>query len=148
GASIVVLGTEFTVTVTEHTSRVSLLSGHVRFVHDGNGAVDMKPGQQLTFEAKTGKAMLATVSPADSSQEPSQATAPRVTSPEASNAPPPVAPLRVAPIRDDSPLAADLPAQPKHHRTASSPRAAESASAGSSDLQAALELRAQGRYDE
>lgn len=143
GASIVVLGTEFTVTVTDQTSRVSLLSGHVQFVHDGRGAVDMRPGQQLTFEAKTGKTEVVTVSAADASTETSRAEVRNVAPPEPSSPSPATESTHLPP--------SPPPGAVTRTRSESSPRTpngASSADAPSSDLQAALELRAQGRYEE
>jgi hypothetical protein len=154
-ASIVVLGTEFSVTVSDHASRVHLRSGRVRFVHQGHGAVEMWPGQQLTFETKTGKTEVVTVSATSAGNREPEA-APMATPPQSStpaNSEPELAP--------PSNVDAQLRSRSSHSEAASarevSARAATttgatttsaSTTAPPSDLQAALELRAQGRYDE
>lgn len=147
-ASIVVLGTEFTVTVTDHTSRVQLRSGRVRFVHEGHGAVEMWPGQELTFETKTGKTEIVTVSPAPSNAHELAATS------TASSAPALGASVQTAepPSSQNAGAVGNPQTQPRRRNVASpgapsAPSPAPSA-AVSSDLQVALDLRAQGRYDE
>lgn len=145
-ASIVVLGTEFTVTVNDQSSRVHLRSGRVRFVHQGHGAVEMWPGQQLTFETKTGKTEVVTVSAPPANDEhgdtPELETPSTSTAQEASASSPQMA----APVRQRPRNGAALS---KAAGSAASVAATPSATATPpSHLQLALELRARGRYDE
>lgn len=143
-ASIVVLGTEFTVTVTDQTSQVDLRSGHVRFVHQGRGAVEMWPGQRLTFETRTGKTEVVNVRTRDAADGvASTVTAsPLGASDAAATATP-------APLQSSGPDPRSSKQRPARVGAASSHATTTAAPpAPPSDLQLALELRAQGRYEE
>jgi hypothetical protein len=156
-ASIVVLGTEFTVTVTDNTSRVHLRSGRVRFVHQGHGAVEMLPGQQLTFETKTGKTEVVTVSttPADDPEHDAtsvDSTADDNTADDntagnnttANNTTPPATP----PLGVPEVFPSNRPGRALTPPSAHAEPTSSATAAPPTDLQVALELRAQGRYDE
>jgi ferric-dicitrate binding protein FerR (iron transport regulator) len=140
-ASIVVLGTEFTVTVNDQSSRVHLRSGRVRFVHQGHGAVEMWPGQQLTFETKTGKTEVVTVSAPPADDEHSVAAA-DVAPPTntAANAAPEVSTAEVADVGRRRPRASGK----ELSKASATPNATTPTATPPSELQLALELRARG----
>lgn len=164
-ASIEVLGTEFTVEVLQRSSRVHLHSGRVRFLRQGrgpnpdSGAVDMVPGQLLTFENHTGKTELVTLD-ASAASDPNRLH-------DAVDAKPVLAPM----VADPSPVSAPSSApgatsdlhQPsdRHQPSANDSKQAAKATVRSSAasptpattaqpsvLDEALRLRAAGRYDE
>lgn len=175
-ASIEVLGTQFTVTVAAHTSRVQLHEGRVRFLHAGSGTVEMSPGEQLTFENATGRTQVVTVeglaapkaSPIQAVTSNAAPTASQRGATPQGLAQPDVTDNRAA-TRQDAPLAPVPPASEASAVSSAANRALQvsrvnigatlvpssntlpstaPSAAGPSELQHALQLRAQGRYDE
>lgn len=165
-ASIEVLGTEFTVEISHNVSRVHLQSGRVRFLRQGRGldtgAVDMVPGQLLTFESRTGKTEVVTLDANAASDpnrlhdalpaEPASAPVNATSSPSSAPSPEPETTSQSPNNSNDTKRttqgAARSPAAPTAPTSTAATNTATAGTVQSSVLDEALRLRAAGRYDE